>query len=103
LGFLLVGLYGMALRGKSNWFRISVGALGASVLFFMVSNFGVWAQGKLYAHTWEGLVSCYQMALPFFRNTFLGDLIYSALLFGAYALCARLVLARQPESAETVE
>jgi hypothetical protein len=89
LGFLLVGLFGMTLRGQSNWLRIPLGALGASVIFFVVSNFGVWAQGQMYAHTWAGLVQCYEMALPFFRNTFFGDLLYSSLLFGVYALAIR--------------
>lgn len=85
-GFLLVGLFGMTLRGRNNWIRVPFGAVGAALLFFVVSNFGVWMQGELYGHTWAGLVQCYQMALPFFRNTLTGDLLYSALLFGVYAL-----------------
>jgi hypothetical protein len=90
IGFLLVGLYGMALRGQSNWFRVPFGALGSAVIFFIVSNFGVWAAGGLYAHTLAGLAQCYTMALPFFRNTFIGDFLYSWLLFGVYALALRL-------------
>jgi uncharacterized protein DUF6580 len=92
LGFLLVALYGMSLRGRGNWLRVPLGVVGSSVIFFLVSNFGVWVQGQLYAHTWSGLVRCYQLALPFYRNTFLGDLLYSVLLFGAYALVQQLVL-----------
>lgn len=88
--FLLVGLYGMTLRNRSNWFRIPIGAFGSAVIFFIVSNFGVWAEGRLYAHTWAGLVQCYDMALPFFRSTFLGDLLYAGILFGGYALALRL-------------
>lgn len=91
LGFLLVGLFGMTLRNKSNWFRVPVGALTGAVIFFVVSNFGVWAQGGLYEHTWAGLALCYELALPFFRNTLTGDFIYSALLFGVYALATRFV------------
>jgi hypothetical protein len=90
LGFLLVGLFGMSLRSQNNWLRIPLGALGASVIFFAVSNFGVWLQGQMYPPTWAGLVQCYEMALPFFRNTFLGDLLYSSVLFGAYALAVKL-------------
>lgn len=95
IGFLLVGLFGMTLRGQNNWLRVPVGVLGASVIFFIVSNFGVWLQGQMYAHTWAGLVQCYEMALPFFRNTFFGDFLYSWLLFGAYALAIRFVPQRQ--------
>ena len=91
-GFLLVSLFGVTLRGQSNWIRVPLGALGAAILFFAVSNFGVWLQGQMYAHTWAGLVQCYQMALPFFRNTLVGDLAYGLLLFGAYALGSRLYI-----------
>jgi hypothetical protein len=88
--FLLVGVYGMSLRKRSNWFRVPFGAMGSAVIFFVVSNFGVWAQGQLYAHTWDGLVQCYTMALPFFRNTFFGDFVYAWLLFGLYAFAFKL-------------
>lgn len=88
LGFLLVGFYGMSLRNTNRWAKIPLGALGSAVIFFIVSNFGVWLQSGFYAHTWAGLASCYEMALPFFRNTFMGDLIYSAIFFGAYNLAS---------------
>ncbi|HKU18946.1 MAG TPA: DUF6580 family putative transport protein [Candidatus Saccharimonadales bacterium] len=88
LGFLLVGLYGMSLR-PLGWMRLPAGVAGSSVIFFVVSNFGVWIAGQLYPHTWAGLVQCYTLALPFFRGTFLGDLAYSALFFGVYALAAK--------------
>lgn len=98
IGFLLVSLFGMALRGQSNWLRVPLGTLGSAVIFFIVSNFGTWLQGNMYQHTWAGLALCYEMALPFFRNTFAGDLIYSSLLFGIYALALRFVA--QPQTAE---
>lgn len=90
-GFLLVSLFGMSLRGQSNWIRVPIGALGSAVIFFIVSNFGVWTQGQMYAHTWAGLVQCYEMALPFFRNTFFGDFVYGWLLFGAFALSSSVM------------
>lgn len=99
--FLLIGWYGMSLRNRGLLAQIGLGALGASVLFFLVSNFGVWLQGKMYALTWSGLVECYTMALPFFRNTLLGDLIYGSLLFGAWGLATRFV-ERREKSAELV-
>lgn len=89
--FLLISIYGMALRDQKLLARIGLGALGGSVIFFVVSNFGVWAQGNMYALTWAGLVKCYTMALPFFRNTFLGDLIYGSILFSAWALAPKVV------------
>jgi hypothetical protein len=51
----------------------------------VLTNFGVWAIDNLYPKTTAGLVDCYVAAIPFFRNMLLGDLLYSALLFGALA------------------
>jgi hypothetical protein len=93
-----VGLYGMSLRSMRNRWRIPIGALGSATIFFIVSNFGVWAQGQLYAHTFRGLIQCYTMALPFFRNTFLSDLLYGTLLFGAYALVLKLAAEPQQQT-----
>jgi hypothetical protein len=87
--FLLVGLFGMMLRRSTDWFRVPFGALAGGIIFFTVSNFGVWMQGGLYPRTWAGLVECYTMALPFFRNTLIGNLLYGAILFGVYALAVR--------------
>lgn len=72
--------------------NIAAASIGASVLFFMVSNFGVWLEGRLYAQTFDGLVQCYYNALPFFRGTLLGDLFFSAILFGSYAFVYKAVL-----------
>ena len=61
-------------------------SVGASILFYLVSNFGVWIEGRLYAPTFSGLVQCYYNALPFFRNTLLGDVVFTGALFGMYAV-----------------
>jgi len=66
--------------------RIAVLTLSASLFFFMVTNFAVWAAGGMYPHTLSGLAQCYTMALPFFRNTFLSDMFYAGVLFGMFAL-----------------
>jgi len=59
------------------------------VLFFVLTNFGVWALGALYPKTLTGLTECYVVAIPFFRNALLSDLFYSALLFGGLALAEK--------------
>jgi hypothetical protein len=89
LGFLLVGLLGVNLRRWQSWIRVPIGALAGSLVFFVISNFGVWAVGGLYAHTWNDLLQCCTLALPFLRPTVLGDLLYSTLFFGLYALAVR--------------
>jgi hypothetical protein len=90
LGFLLVGLIGWTLRGKSDWTRIGLASVAGSVVFFLLSNFGVWVGSNMhppmYPLTFGGLAECYTAALPFFRNTLIGDLTYAALMFGSYHL-----------------
>lgn len=84
-GFLLVTLVGMALRKANLPSQILLGALGSSLVFFIVSNFGTWLTSGMYALTLPGLAECYYMALPFFKNSLAADLLYSAVLFGAFA------------------
>ncbi len=59
--------------------RLFLSFVGA-VIFFIISNFGVWFSGGLYDQTLEGLMKCYIMALPFFTNTFLSTIIFSLLI-----------------------
>lgn len=85
-GFLLVALFGMLLRCAGLASRILVGGLASGMLFFVVSNFGVWLTSGMYAHTFDGIAQCYIMALPFLRASLMGDLFYGAVLFGSYEL-----------------
>jgi len=84
--------------------RVSVMAgttLLASIVFFLVTNFAVWARGTRFPHTLDGLLDCYIVATPFFRNSLAGDVVYAAVLFGAWALAERLVPALRPRDADT--
>ena len=87
--FLLIALASSRFLHKISPARILVASLSASVFFFVVTNFGVWLEGRLYAPTLDGFWSCYINALPFFRNTFLGDIVFSTVLFGAHFLIYR--------------
>ena len=69
--------------------RIGSAAIAASLLSFVVTDLAVWAFGTLYPHTFAGLVACYVAAIPFLRNILAGDLAYTALLFGGFALLER--------------
>lgn len=97
--FAVIAWLGSKFLKGINPLSVGVASIGGSILFFLVSNFGVWAEGRLYALTFEGLVSCYYNALPFFRNTLLGDLFYSTVLFSSYAFVYRIVLHRTNELA----
>ena len=48
-----------------------------SLIFFMISNFGVWALGILYEQNLAGLIECYMLAIPFFGNTFISTVIFA--------------------------
>lgn len=82
--FLLTGLIGVWLRKKKKVQFIIGASLLSSLLFFILTNFGVWLMGTLYPKTVVGLIEAYVMGLPFFRNTLVGDLLYSGLFFGGY-------------------
>ncbi len=85
--FVLAGLIGLWLRSHKKPLFVISGALSSSVLFFIITNFGVWAPpNNWYPHTINGLIQSYTMALPFFRNSLIGDLGYTILLFGGYEL-----------------
>ena len=57
------------LQRKLGVLRVAGAALASSTVFFIATNFAVWAFSPMYAKTFEGLVLCYTMAIPFFQNT----------------------------------
>ncbi len=91
--FIIIGLLGIWLKSHKKPLPIIGTALFSSSLFFIITNFGVWLTGGgwFYPKTWAGLVECYTMAIPFYRNTLAGDLIYVAVLFGLFELSAYAV------------
>ncbi len=89
-GFVLAALIGTLIRNNKSVARIAGTSLAASLVFFVVTNFGVWLMGW-YPQNLKGLVDCYVMALPFLRDFTVSTLIYSALFFFAYELIARSV------------
>jgi hypothetical protein len=96
---LIVGL-GLWLRTRRGPLMIAGATLAGSVLFFILTNLGVWAFGPLYPHSAAGLAACFTAALPFFRGTLAGDAFYSLILFCGFALLERRVPAlRHPAPA----
>ncbi len=82
--FFIAGLLGMWLKERKTIRNVIVASLFSSVLFFLVTNFGYWLTYDLYPKTFAGQIEAYYYALPFFRNTVVGDLFYTGLFFGGY-------------------
>jgi len=91
-GFILCAFLGRALlHERRTPLTLGGATLSGSVIFFIISNLGDWLTGLNYPRTGQGLIECYTMAIPFFRNTLAGDLFYVACLFGIYDICARMI------------
>jgi len=96
--FAITVCLGLLIRRRVTPLTVGGAAMTGSVLFFIVTNFGVWLVSHLYPKTMEGLVNCYVAAIPFFRNTLAGDVVYTMVLFGGFALAQRYmpVLREEP-------
>ena len=90
--FALAFVIGWQMRKRVKWQNIAAASLVSSIVFFLITNFAVWAFASWYPHTLAGLLNCFTLAIPFFRNTLLGDLVYSAALFGGYELVSYFVV-----------
>jgi hypothetical protein len=83
--FALVMLAGTGiLRNKVTGVRVLGASISASAIFFLVTNFSVWAESGMYPKTAAGLAACYTAGIPFLGNTILGDLFFSVAMFGVY-------------------
>lgn len=85
-GFVLMGAIGILVRRNKKITTVIGGTLIGSLFFFLITNLAVWQFGSMYEHGWVGLMHCYYLALPFFRNSLLGDLFYVGALAGSYEL-----------------
>jgi hypothetical protein len=81
--YVLVGR--MIRQGELSPMVIGGAALLASVQFFLLTNFAVWLRNPAFPATPGGLLECYALGVPFYRNTLTGDLLFSALFFGLHA------------------
>ena len=84
--YLLITLVGIFILKRVNVSRIIGAALMATLLFFLLTNFGVWIGSKVYPQHLTGLISCYVAGIPFLKGTLMGNLFYSTVMFGAFAL-----------------
>jgi hypothetical protein len=101
LSFVLIVGIGLWLRTRRQPALIAGAALFSALLFFGVTNFGVWAFGHLYPKTSSGLTACFAAAVPFLRNELIGDLVYTLIMFGGFAILERrFATLREPSLAQ---
>lgn len=84
--FAVTVFIGRIIKKNPGFFTLIFAGLVSSIFFFVVTNFGVWLVGNIYSKTIPGLLNCYLMAIPFFRNTLIGDLFYILTFFYGYRI-----------------
>jgi len=88
--FALVTLLGLWAKNHKTFLGIVSISVASSILFYVITNFGVWAMGW-YPQTAKGLLDCYILGLPFLRVFSVATLVYTVVFFGAYELIAAKV------------
>jgi len=89
LAFLISVWIGRRLATSDSVLRIGTACVLCSLQFFVLTNFATWAFGTMYAKSVAGLVGCYVAALPFYGLTMLGDVVFTAAIFGLHYLLTR--------------
>lgn len=107
--FAVIAVMGQWLRRRVTVGRVIGTTLAGSVVFFLITNFGAWlalsqplsaTEPPMYSRTLSGLIDCYIAGVPFFRGTFIGDMVYTAVLFGGFALLEQIVPQLKPRLVE---
>lgn len=96
LSFLLYVVLGNTLGKDKKIGKLAGSAFLGALLFFLITNFAVWAFSPWYSKDLSGLLLSFTLALPFFKNTLLGDMFYTATFFVAYEFLLKKVLLRKP-------
>ena len=100
--FLVYVLIARVIKENKSILSVVGGTLAGGLVFYLTTNFAVWAFSGMYPHTLSGLIYCYEMALPFFRNSLMGDLFYVGAFVGAYELAYGLAVAKLKFAAQEV-
>ena len=89
LCMLLMVMIGRGIQTRRSVPKIALATLASSLMFYLVTDFAVWEFDSLYPKTWDGLIASYTAAIPFFRNSLIGDIFFAAVLFGGFAVLER--------------
>jgi hypothetical protein len=99
--FLICVFMGFFLKKNKKLYSILAASFLSAFLFFVLTNFAVFIFTPWYEKTLSGLMQCYIMALPFFKNNLLGDIFYTGVFFGAFE-AARFFVAKKIKSSEAL-
>ena len=92
VSILIIYLIGRLI--KNNALNVLLSSILSSILFFIVTNFGVWISGG-YLYSFKGLMTCYIMAIPFFKNTLISTVLFSGLVYFLHYFLDLVVLKYQ--------
>ncbi|MBT4121398.1 hypothetical protein HOE31_00385, partial [bacterium] len=65
---------------------ILTSTLALSILFFLATNFAVWFFSPWYSHDLNGLLMTFTLAIPFFKNSLMGNVFFTSVLFGGFEI-----------------
>jgi len=83
LGLFLINYIFYKTKKLINFKNLFFMSIFGSLIFFLISNFGVWFLGSFYEKNINGLILCYYMALPFFTKTLMSTIIFSYCAYSA--------------------
>lgn len=83
---VLIGILGARFLKKWNAPKLALSAVGATGIFYLVTNFGAWLGNPIYAQDFSGLMASYTAGIPFVGNSLLSNLVYTAILFGGFEI-----------------
>ena len=89
IAIVAIVLFGRFFLKKVNLVNGVLGILGASLIFWIITNFGAWLTSGLYPKTVSGFIANYVAAVPFLKNSLLGNFVFGAVLFGSYEWLTR--------------
>lgn len=95
LAIIAIVLLSSQLLKKITVINVLLSVVSASVIFFLITNYGSWASEKsIYPSDFSGLMMSYTAGLPFFRSSLVGNLVFTTILFGSYEIIKSLVTRR---------
>lgn len=90
-GFTAMVACGFLMRNKLNVINVVLASFISASVFYLITNFAFFYPATMYPHNVSGILTSYAAALPFFRNMFIGNLVFSAILFSSFYLLAKKI------------